>query len=50
MKLLDNPKLTQFSEALSGFHGDALVTCRIESYSCKMAGNDKKWFVNDSGL
>jgi hypothetical protein len=46
MKLLENPKLTQISEALSGYRGDALVTCRIESYSCKMAGMDKKWSVD----
>ena len=47
MKLLENPKLAQLSEALTGYHGDSLINCRIESYSCKMAGNDKKWYVGD---
>mmetsp|Transcript_2345 Transcript_2345/g.5719 ORF Transcript_2345/g.5719 Transcript_2345/m.5719 type:complete len:238 (-) Transcript_2345:308-1021(-) len=44
MKLLINPVLAGLSEEISGFHAEVRVDCRIESYSCKMAGHDKKLF------
>ena len=45
MKLLETPVLTQIGEQLSGVFGDALLQCRTEVYSCKMAGTDKRWYV-----
>lgn len=44
MKLLINPLLEQISEAISKDHGDTIVSCRIESYSCKMVAREKKMF------
>ncbi|XP_071824541.1 repressor of RNA polymerase III transcription MAF1 homolog [Apostichopus japonicus] len=45
MKLLENPKLEAISEALSCLEvGDCKIFGKIESYSCKMAGQDKRLF------
>lgn len=44
MKLLLNPTLMQISEAISGETKEAIVDCRIESYSCKMIAQEKKMF------
>lgn len=44
MKLLINPVLAGISEEISGMHSETRVDCKIESYSCKMAGHDKKLF------
>jgi len=44
MKLLDVGSLLELSNLLSGTFGDSRVSCRLESYSCKMAGNDKRLF------
>ncbi|XP_070536124.1 repressor of RNA polymerase III transcription MAF1 homolog [Ptychodera flava] len=44
MKLLENPKLEAISDALSIETGDSKIFGRVESYSCKMAGNDKRLF------
>eukprot|EP00035_Acanthoeca_spectabilis_P034733 m.30732 g.30732 ORF g.30732 m.30732 type:complete len:237 (+) comp6832_c0_seq1:1111-1821(+) len=44
MKLLINPVLAGISEEISGLHAEVRVVCRIESYSCKMVGEDKKLF------
>jgi hypothetical protein len=51
MKLLDNPQFSRLGAALSGAHMDARLLCRLESYSCKMAGDDKKLFkqISSSG-
>ena len=43
MKLLETPLLAQIGDALTGVHGESLLACRLESYSCKMAGTDKRW-------
>ena len=44
MKLLENTELEALSSALSIENGDSQVMARIESYSCKMAGDDKRLF------
>ncbi|ELT94897.1 hypothetical protein CAPTEDRAFT_177534 [Capitella teleta] len=44
MKLLDNAKFEAVTSALSVVNGDCKIDGRIESYSCKMAGNDKRLF------
>lgn len=44
MKLLDTAQLSDLSAMLSGNYGDVRVDTRIESYSCKMAGEDKRLF------
>jgi hypothetical protein len=52
MKLLENGDLEAISCALSVENGDCKVIGRIESYSCKMAGDDKRLFktlYNETG-
>jgi len=44
MKLLENSKLEAVNAALTFNTGDCRIEGRIESYSCKMAGNDKRLF------
>jgi len=44
MKLLDIPALSNITNGLSGDFGDVRLSCRVESYSCKMAGEDKRLF------
>ncbi|XP_020893023.1 repressor of RNA polymerase III transcription MAF1 homolog isoform X2 [Exaiptasia diaphana] len=44
MKLLENARLDTVSAAVSTNTGDIVIEGRIESYSCKMAGNDKKLY------
>jgi len=44
MKLLENINLEALSNDLSVENGDSKVLARIESYSCKMAGDDKRLF------
>lgn len=44
MKLLDLANLQEISTMLSGTHGDVRVGTRLESYSCKMACEDKRLF------
>ncbi|XP_071958138.1 repressor of RNA polymerase III transcription MAF1 homolog [Antedon mediterranea] len=44
MKLLDNSKLEAISEALTVETGDCKISGKVESYSCKMAGNDKRLY------
>jgi hypothetical protein len=44
MKLLDLANLQEISTMLSGRHGDVRVGTRLESYSCKMAGEDKRLY------
>jgi len=44
MKLLDVQELAQWSNLLSTQHGLAHLDCRMESFSCKMAGEDKRLF------
>lgn len=44
MKILDNAQFSRLSDALSGVHLNTRLSCRLESYSCKMAGEDKKLF------
>jgi len=44
MKLLDNTKFEAVNADLSIELGDCRIEGRIESYSCKMAGTDKKLF------
>lgn len=44
MKLLENARLDTLSAAISTDKGDSQIDGRIESYSCKMAGNDKKLY------
>ena len=44
MKLLENINLEALSSSLSIENGDSKVLARIESYSCKMAGDDKRLF------
>ena len=48
MKLLENIKLESLSSALTMENGDCRVLARIESYSCKMAGEDKRLFKSIS--
>jgi hypothetical protein len=44
MKLLENPNLDAIGNALTIKTGDCKISGRLESYSCKMAGNDKRLF------
>lgn len=44
MKLLENPKFEALTHALSIYTGGCRIDSRLESYSCKMAGHDKKLF------
>ncbi|XP_022082189.1 repressor of RNA polymerase III transcription MAF1 homolog [Acanthaster planci] len=44
MKLLENPNLDAIGNALTIETGDCKISGRLESYSCKMAGNDKRLF------
>lgn len=44
MKFLANLNLEAISDALSVETGDCRIEGRIESYSCKMAGHDKRLF------
>lgn len=44
MKLLESSKFEAINSALSFEAGDCKIIGRIESYSCKMAGNDKRLF------
>lgn len=44
MKLLENTKLDVITSALCMDTGDCKIMGRVESYSCKMAGNDKRLY------
>lgn len=45
MKFLDLPALTFLSNALSEIdNGDSIVSGRLEAYSCRTAGSDKKLY------
>eukprot|EP00047_Mylnosiga_fluctuans_P000218 m.188668 g.188668 ORF g.188668 m.188668 type:complete len:243 (-) comp10028_c0_seq2:127-855(-) len=44
MKLLDNPQFTRLAEAISAVHNHTRLSCQLESYSCKMAGADKRLY------
>lgn len=44
MKLLDNDGLETVAEQLSGRTAHSRTLCRLELYSCKMAGQDKRLF------
>eukprot|EP00730_Choanoeca_flexa_P011978 TRINITY_DN2996_c0_g1_i1.p1 TRINITY_DN2996_c0_g1~~TRINITY_DN2996_c0_g1_i1.p1 ORF type:complete len:235 (+),score=34.39 TRINITY_DN2996_c0_g1_i1:162-866(+) len=44
MKLLENQTLSRLGSIISGQHDTQRVDCRLESYSCKMAGPDKKMY------
>jgi hypothetical protein len=44
MKLLESPKLEALNHLLSIRAGDCIIDGRIESYSCKMTGDDKRLF------
>lgn len=44
MKYLENSKLEAINSALTIENGACCVVGRIESYSCKMAGEDKRLF------
>lgn len=44
MKLLDNERLVSLGERLSGRTAFSRSLARLELYSCKMAGNDKRFF------
>ena len=44
MKLLETPSLEHISALLSGERGNSQLDMRLESYSLKMAGTDKKLF------
>ncbi|KAG5178407.1 Maf1 regulator-domain-containing protein [Tribonema minus] len=44
MKFIEDPKLAELSNWITGKElGDKVLTCRIESFTCKMAGEDKKF-------
>lgn len=52
MKLLESSQLIELSRALCVDRGDVKVVARIESYSCKMVGDEKhkyKKFYSQSG-
>ena len=43
MKYLEEPKLSWLSSFLAGCElGDRTLECRLEAFSCKRAGADKK--------
>lgn len=44
MRLLINPQLHEISSAISGDFGDIRIVSRLESYSCKLSGGDKRLF------
>lgn len=44
MKLLESTRFEAINNALSIQTGDQTIFGRIESYSCKMAGNDKQLY------
>lgn len=44
MKLLESTRFEAINSALTIHTGDATLMGRIESYSCKMAGNDKQHY------
>jgi hypothetical protein len=44
MKLLDNHNFSKLSRLISGVHVNVRLDCRLDAYSCKMAGADKKLF------
>ncbi|XP_011499103.1 PREDICTED: repressor of RNA polymerase III transcription MAF1 homolog [Ceratosolen solmsi marchali] len=44
MKLLESTRFEAINNALSITTGDSKIIGRIESYSCKMAGNDKQLY------
>eukprot|EP00042_Codosiga_hollandica_P028910 m.155543 g.155543 ORF g.155543 m.155543 type:complete len:279 (-) comp52913_c0_seq1:170-1006(-) len=44
MRLLETPKLLHISDLLSSASVDTPISCRLESYSCKMTGVDKKMY------
>eukprot|EP00045_Choanoeca_perplexa_P003481 m.31389 g.31389 ORF g.31389 m.31389 type:complete len:233 (+) comp12068_c0_seq1:198-896(+) len=44
MKLLENQNLSRLGATIAGHHNGQRVVCRLESYSCKMAGSDKKMY------
>ena len=44
MKYLENSNLEALSSALTSENGDCKVIARVESYSCRMAGDDKRLF------
>ncbi|EPY76008.1 hypothetical protein CB1_001521001 [Camelus ferus] len=44
MKLLENSSFEAINSQLTVETGDAHIICRIESYSCKMAGDDKHMY------
>lgn len=44
MKLLESTRFEALNSALTINTGDATIFGRIESYSCKMAGNDKQQY------
>lgn len=44
MKLLECPKLEAVNHLLSIRTGDCIIDGRLESYSCKMTGDDKRLF------
>ncbi|KAJ9579711.1 hypothetical protein L9F63_004637, partial [Diploptera punctata] len=53
MKLLESTRFEAINSALSIKTGDSKILGRIESYSCKMAGNDKqlyKRFNSEQGV
>jgi len=49
MKYLENPKIEAINSSLSVQTGDSVIDGRVESWSCKMAGNDKKLFKSVCG-
>nr|CAG4641156.1 EOG090X0C93 [Eulimnadia texana] len=44
MKLLESSRFEAINSALNIFTGDCNIIGRIESYSCKLAGNDKQLY------
>jgi hypothetical protein len=44
MKLLESTRFEAINSALTIKTGDTLIFGRIESYSCKLAGNDKQLY------
>ncbi len=44
MKVLENPELDALNVELCVTQGDRRIFGRLESFSCKMAGPDKKFF------
>ena len=44
MKILDNTQFTRLTNELSSVHGHVRLDAQLESYSCKMAGADKRLY------